>query len=179
MSSLSEQFVGWGARQAAELAVTEVPFERSFRTLCQSNSCGRYGKTYMCPPDVGDIDDLIAHAKTFQRVVLYQTVGLLADSYDIEGMLAAGQAHNALALEISAALGPAPFSARLHLGTGGCRVCPTCTKEIGAPCRFPEKAMSSLEAYGINVSALAALCGMNYINGQNTVTYFGAYFYCP
>jgi hypothetical protein len=34
--------------------------------------------------------------------------------------------------------------------------------------------MPSLEAYGVNVSALASAAGMKYINGQNTVTYFGA-----
>ena len=32
-------------------------------------------------------------------------------------------------------------------------------------------------AYGVNVSALAKLVGLNYINGANTVTYFGAIFY--
>ena len=42
------------------------------------------------------------------------------------------------------------------------------------PCRFPEKAIGSLEAYGVNVSLLAQTAGMRYINGQNTVTYFGA-----
>jgi hypothetical protein len=34
--------------------------------------------------------------------------------------------------------------------------------------------MASLEAYGFNVSRLAAAADMKYINGQNTVTYFGA-----
>jgi hypothetical protein len=34
--------------------------------------------------------------------------------------------------------------------------------------------MPSLEAYGINVSELAKSAGMKYINGQDTVTYFGA-----
>ena len=43
----------------------------------------------------------------------------------------------------------------------------------GIPCRFPEKAIPSLEAYGINVSRLASAAEMKYINGQNTVTYFG------
>ena len=33
-----------------------------------------------------------------------------------------------------------------------------------------------METYGIAVSTLAKSCGMNYINGVNTVTYFGAYF---
>lgn len=178
MSELTERFVAWGARQAAELRVEEVPFARSFRTLCQSNACGKYGTSYMCPPDIGEIDALIARAKTFERVVLYQTVGLLEDSYDIEGMLAAGQRHNDLAQKISQELSHAPFSAVLHLGAGGCRVCSVCAKVTGEPCRFPQRAISSLEAYGVDVSALTARCGMNYINGQNTVTYFGAYFYC-
>lgn len=33
--------------------------------------------------------------------------------------------------------------------------------------------MSSFEAYGINVSALAPKAGMKYINGPDTVTFFG------
>ena len=37
--------------------------------------------------------------------------------------------------------------------------------------------MASLEAYGVNVSELASASGMKYINGQNTVTYFGAVFF--
>ncbi|MBM3710008.1 MAG: DUF2284 domain-containing protein, partial [Actinobacteria bacterium] len=35
----------------------------------------------------------------------------------------------------------------------------------------------SLEAYCMNVSTLAELCNMKYINGQNTVTYFGAFLF--
>ena len=37
---------------------------------------------------------------------------------------------------------------------------------------------SSWRLYGINVSELAASSGMKYINGQNTVTYFGALLFC-
>ena len=62
----------------------------------------------------------------------------------------------------------------LHLGSGGCGVCKVCGKVDGTPCRFTDLATASLEAYGINVSALAKAGGMKYINGQNTVTYFGA-----
>ena len=32
------------------------------------------------------------------------------------------------------------------------------------------------KTYGVAVSELAASCGMNYINGKDTVTYFGALF---
>ena len=37
-----------------------------------------------------------------------------------------------------------------------------------------DRACASLEAYGVSVSQLAELSGMRYINGENTVTYFGA-----
>jgi predicted metal-binding protein len=49
-----------------------------------------------------------------------------------------------------------------------------CAKRTDEPCRHPDLAMASLEAYGFNVSRLAAAADMKYINGQNTVTYFGA-----
>ena len=64
----------------------------------------------------------------------------------------------------------------LHLGAGGCHVCERCAKMDDQPCRFPEKAVSSLETYGVNVSELAKSAGMKYINGQDTVTYFAAMF---
>ena len=38
----------------------------------------------------------------------------------------------------------------------------------------PEEAVASLETYGGNVSKLAPAAGMKYINGKDTVTYFGA-----
>ena len=64
----------------------------------------------------------------------------------------------------------------VHAAFRGCRVCPVCGKRTGEPCRHPQQAISSLEAYGVNVSLLAQAAGMRYTNGQNTVTYFGAVF---
>ena len=41
------------------------------------------------------------------------------------------------------------------------------------PCRFPEKALPSLEAYGVDVYNTTKDTDLKYINGQNTVTFFG------
>ena len=108
------------------------------------------------------------------RSVVYQTVDELEDSYDFEGMMAAGEKMNRLTTRVRREL--AEVSPLLFLGAGGCRICQRCSKLDGQPCRRPEEAISSLQAYGINVSALAALAGMQYINGSDTVTYFGAVF---
>ena len=68
----------------------------------------------------------------------------------------------------------AAYPEALCLGAGGCTVCEVCAKRTGEPCRHPDLMTTSLETYGVNVSKLAPAAGMKYINGQNTVTYFGA-----
>lgn len=171
---LVHTLLGWGAFRAAVVPVEKIEFEPAFRKLCESNACGMYGRSWMCPPHVGPVDGLIARARRYRRALVYQTVDTLEDSYDFEGMMAAGQRMNELAQKVRSSL-PVPFGKEaLYLGAGGCRVCPVCAKQEEKPCRFPEKALASLEAYGVNVSQLAALAGMKYINGPDTVTYFGA-----
>ncbi len=175
--SLKEEVLRLGAKSVAVTGVNNISFDTAFRSMCASNACGNYGKSYMCPPDIGEIDDLIREAKTYSQAVVYQTVGLLEDSYDFEGMMEAGRFHNDLAQNVRELFEKNGVKKALHLGAGGCRLCdtcPVCGKKTGDPCRFPDRAMSSLEAYGINVSRLAKQCGMHYINGENTVTYFGA-----
>lgn len=165
----------FGAFNASIINTSNISFEPEFRKMCESNSCGMYGKCWTCPPHVGDINTLIKQAKSYNYALVYQTVDTLEDSYDFEGMQKAGQKINKLTRKIQ---NEHIFQGDcLHLGAGGCRVCKTCSKKNNEPCRFPDKAISSLEAYGINVSLLANACGMNYINGINTVTYFGAVFF--
>ena len=93
-------------------------------------------------------------------------------------MLEAGNLHNSLAQRLRVDFPVRDAQRILHLGAGGCRVCKVCAKKTNEPCRFPELAMRSLEAYGIHVSKLAEAAGMKYINGSDTVTYFGAVLFC-
>lgn len=163
-----------GAYKANIIETKAISTDRSFRDMCASNACGVYGKCWMCPPDVGDIDELMAEVGNYDYALVYQTVTELEDSYDFEGMIAAKKRSYPLAQGLRQTFDDPRFARVLHLGAGGCGVCEVCSKRMGEPCRFPEKAMSSLEAYGINVSELAKAAGMKYINGQDTVTYFGA-----
>ena len=163
-----------GAFRSAVIPVTEVETDASFRALCESNACGNFGRNWMCPPDAGDIHELMAELRTYTYALVYQTVTELEDSYDFEGMLDAGVSHNALMARLRNQLKGEGLSRVLHLGAGGCRMCPVCAKRTGEPCRKPDLAVASLETYGINVSKLAVAAGMKYINGQDTVTYFGA-----
>ncbi len=169
--ALIDRALRCGATAAALTDVSAVRFDAAFRDACAQNRCGYYGKCWTCPPDVGAIDALMARAQQYTRVLVFQTVGQLEDSFDIEGMAAAATAHNAVTLAFAGTLGDLPG---LLLGAGSCRVCERCTKPDGLPCRHPDRAIPSLESYGIAVSELAAACGLKYINGADTVTFFGA-----
>lgn len=171
------QVLAQGADKAAVIDVSQIELEADFRRLCEANTCGKYGRCWMCPPDAGDIEDLMKKIRTYDKALVYQTIGLLEDSYDIEGMAEAAAKHNILSQKLKNLLAQENFAKELHLGAGGCHLCPVCARVENLPCRHPEDAVSSLEAHGINVSKLAAVCGMKYINGQNTVTYFGAVLY--
>ena len=164
-----------GVQNVATVAVEAIQFDPAFRALCESNACGVYGKNWMCPPFVGEITATIARAKSYAVAVVYQTIDALEDSYDIEGMMEAGNRMAKINAAVKKYVNENDPSA-LCLGAGGCRICERCAKVDEAPCRFPDLAMPSLESHGINVSSLAASCGMRYINGENMVTYVGAVF---
>lgn len=178
---MEEQLVALAMEQGAHrvgcVSTCEVRFEPAYRKLCESNACGNYGKNWMCPPYAGEVEALIVQAKQFPSAVVYQTVWEIEDSYDFEGMMLGGRQHNELARRLGEAYAKLPLAKTLHLGAGGCQVCEECAKRREEPCRHPSQAMPSLETYGIAVAELAALAGMPYMHGPNTVTYFGAYFY--
>lgn len=166
-----------GADNGAMIPISAIVFDRSFRQLCEMNSCGKYGRCWMCPPDAGDIDEMIAQTKGYRQGMFFQTIHPLEDSYDIEGMEAAALRHNEVTDRLSEALVPLMGKDTIVLGAGACHRCEECTKITGEPCRSPDKAIRSLESYGIAVSQLAEACGLKYINGVNTFTYFGGFLY--
>ena len=69
-----------GAYKANVITTDKIELDRVFRDICASNGCGVYGKCYMCPPDVGDIDALMAEVREYDYALVYQTVSELEDS---------------------------------------------------------------------------------------------------
>ena len=161
-----------GALKAAVIDVSSIVLNATFRDICKSNSCGMYGSCWMCPPDIGDIENLMAKVRQYKHGLLYQTVFDIEDSFDIEGMQAAGKRHVMVSQRLEAFL-MLQLDKHLHLSCGGCRLCERCAKLDGLPCRDPERAMPPMEGYGIDVYNTCKPTELKYINGQNTVTYFG------
>lgn len=165
-----------GAARAAAIRQSDVVYNAAFRDICAQNACGLYGTCYMCPPDIGPIEALMAKAQQYPVCFMYQTVSVLEDSFDYEGMIEAKKVHHRCAQRIDKQARALLKEGFLHLEAGGCGMCARCAKLDGIPCRFPDKALSSLEGYGIDVYQTALHAGLPYVNGQNTVTYFGMIF---
>lgn len=160
-----------GATKAAIIEQSQIILSAEFRAACEMNSCGVFGRCWMCPPDVGPIDELMDSVRSFPRGVWYQTIGEIEDSFDFEGMTAVSDNHAMLSQRI---LKATPKDQRtLHLTCGGCHVCARCAKLDDEPCRFPERALPSVESYGVDVYNTTRGTDLKYINGANTVTYFG------
>ena len=58
----------------------------------------------------------------------------------------------------------------LPLCSAGCDLCKECTYPE-KPCRFPDKALSAMEGYGLLVSQVCQDNDLKYYYGPNTVTY--------
>jgi len=172
MQNLIDIALAAGASGTGLAKVADISFNPKFRDACEQNVCGKFGTCWMCPPDVGDINEMISYAKTFENIFVFQTIGQLEDSFDIEGMEDAAKKHNALVATLAKNCNRV-LENYLILGAGACHICLSCTKPENKPCAHPKKAIPSLEAYGVAVAELAKISGLAYINGVNTVTFFG------
>lgn len=175
--ALAEEMKKRGVYDAAFIPVEKIPFDPELRKSCNPKRCQGFGKNWGCPPAVGEINTLIANAKSYDSALVYQTVHQLEDSFDFEGIQAGGARHKQITNDITELVKHELGGSVLQLSAGGCTVCDTCSKLEDQPCRFPEKAIHSVSSYGIYVSKLARLCGLNYNNGENTVTMFGIFFF--
>ena len=152
-----------------------IIFRYEFLEKCQMNYCGRYNKSWSCPPAIGDVLKIQDYVLSFSKAYLYQMVFPLEDSYDYESMekgrneiMAETLALNSLLLETEDIF--------CILSAGSCQVCKDCTYP-DKPCRFPEKMLFSMESLGIDVAVLAREYGMKYYHGPLTITYFSICFF--
>lgn len=167
-----------GAAASAVIDTADIEFVPDFRAACEANTCGKYDKNWMCPPAVGPLEDLKAKALESSEGVVFQTVYPLEDSFDFEGMQQAETVHEKVFRSLFEYIESTPnVDTFLALNVGACKYCQECTYPDGKPCRFPEKAAASPEAYCIDVNALLTKYGIPYNNGTNTVSFVGLFLF--
>jgi predicted metal-binding protein len=156
------------AGRAHEIGLIEtsaLTFSPELYKTCAVNTCGNYNKCWTCPPAVGTLEEQREKILCWKYALVFTTKVDLEDSFDIEGMTEGGKTHNSLTTDIRRQFGAYPV-----YGAGGCKVCNICA--YPGPCRFPDRAVSAVEAAGINVTELSRTAHLKYNNGPNTVTYF-------
>lgn len=160
-----------GAFQAGVIAAGEIEVRQDVRAACESNVCRNYGRTWACPPASGTLDECRARIRQYRSLLLYSCKYPLEDSFDYEGMMSAWRSFKALSDRVRETVS-GEIAGCLFLSNEGCGRCEVCTYP-DAPCRHPDKMQPSIEGWGLLVADLAKRAGMRYINGKNTVTYFG------
>ncbi|MDR1092559.1 MAG: DUF2284 domain-containing protein [Clostridiales bacterium] len=163
-----------GLTDCGLIGTEKVNFSHEVRKMCEVNTCRMYGKTWACPPAVGTIDECRDRAQQFSDLLLFAGKYGLEDSFDFEGMTAAMADFKIKVRVFEASIQP-HLRNYLMLSNEGCGECGQCA--YPEPCRFPDRAHGSIEAYGIFVSETATAAGVKYNNGPNTVTYFGGLFF--
>lgn len=166
LSRLAEEagFTAW-----SPLDVATIDLKPDVRNMCASNSCGQYGKRWSCPPGCGTLEDCAQQIKGCSSGILVQTCGEIEDGFDFEAMMEIEREHKDHFSRMYAALREAGAPV-LAIGAGCCTQCATCTYPE-APCRFPDKMMASMEAYGMLVLEVCQANGLQYYYGSNKMAY--------
>lgn len=146
-------------------ALTPMP---AIREACAADQCRAYGKNWTCPPYCGTLEECAERLQCYHRGILLQTVGATQKSIDTRAYARIEKAHND-AFSRFAEMLRREYPQALCLGAGGCRLCGECAWPES--CRFPEKAVSSMEAYGLFVTQVCRDSGLAYYYGEKTIAY--------
>ena len=164
-----------GFSHAGDLNVDTLQARQEVRDMCEMNTCNKYGKNWACPPGCGSLEECSSKMKKYKRGIIVQTTKQLEDSMDFEGLqeLEVEHADNfKRAVEKFSDLYPG----MLPLGNGTCSICKECTYP-DKECRFPNKRISSMEAYGLVVNEICKANDLPYNYGHNTMTYVGCFLF--
>ena len=153
----------------------ELEFSDRVRQVCRQE-CPRYGKTWACPPAVGEVAECRGKCLGYENCLMIATVTEVEDLADMARTLATRAGHEAITEQVGALveqLGAKPYI----LSTESCAVCEKCAYLEGKPCRHPERMHPCLESHGINLIPTLEENGIDFQFGGNTVTWLSLLFY--
>ena len=163
-----QRAVSMGFSKAVPMDVNTLQPRQDVRDMCAADKCGAYGKNWTCPPYCGTLDECTKKIQQYSRGILLQTVGITKKTIDTKAYRRTESQHleqfHLLCEELRKV-----YPHALCLGSGGCRICGKCA--FPESCRFPEKACSSMEGYGLFVTQVCRDNGCEYYYGEKTITY--------
>ena len=144
-----------------------IPIDPKFRIYCEENLCGKYNSNYSCPPE-----ELKQKILAEDKVLVIQTIWDIAGYEDKITIQHAKESHNAAALRLMDSIRANGYSGFCS-GYNGCHLCTPCKRVENRPCTFPEKSISCLSAYCVDVAELAKRCEIPFAWSQEKLHLFG------
>lgn len=158
-----------GFSHAGKLNIKALNFRQEVRDMCEAGKCGAYGHSWACPPYIGTLEESAAKAAKYAHGIIVQTTGEMEDSFDFECMKDTEENHKKNFKKLLECIRK-DIPDILPMGAGTCTLCKKCSCP-DEPCRFPDKVITSMEAYGLVVSDTCRDSDMKYYYGNDTITY--------
>jgi len=174
-SLLEEQLSQLPLYAYAWIEPQDIEFTQRVRYICQSE-CPMFGKTWACPPAVGEVEVCREKCRGYSQCLLIGTVVETEDISDLAATLATRGDHEAVTNQVRDLLrqqGIEPYI----LSTEACALCQRCAWLDGQPCRFPEKMHPCVESHGINLIPTLEALGLEFQYGENIITWYSLLFY--
>jgi len=155
----------------------EHPVECQQRVLniCKENKCGNYNRCWTCPPNAPPLEECQRQISGFGHVLIYKfsfPVKDIRDPGEIRSLL---KEHQGIVREIRDEADSKGIR-NLSLPGGACLYCDECTFPK-APCRHPDKALNSNDAYGIDLASFIESIGLSFKRDDGEVIFFGMMFH--
>lgn len=173
---LQNIFLEHGFIEAVEVPIQDIAITQDVRNACEQNSCGQVGKNHMCPPNVGDLVMYRECIQQYENGILFSQIFPLKTREDYRKMMDYGKEFRADCRKLQKLLNRELDEFLFYLA-GPCTICNECTAVNNEPCHFPDEAIPSLEAAGVDVVSLTKKCGLKYNNGSGTMTLIGLLVY--
>lgn len=166
---LMELATGCGFDHVGMLNVPALEFNPAVRDMCASDRCKSFGRCWTCPPYCGTLEEIAEKTASYHRGVLVQSTGRMEDDYDVEAMMETEQLQKARFLRLVQEI-RRDYPDCLPMASGACTICGKCGCPE-EPCRHPQLAIPSMEAYGLVVSKVCEDSGLKYYYGPRTITF--------
>lgn len=152
-----------------------LEFSQRIRHICRTE-CPMYGKSWACPPGVGEVDACQAKCLSYHDCLLVGTITEVEDITDIEATLATRPDHEEVTNQVRELLrsqGIEPYV----LSSEACAVCERCAYLDGEPCRLPDRMHPCVESHGIVLTKTLEDFGLEFQYGSNIVTWYSLLFF--